>query len=74
VPGDEARPERPLPGDALLQLCHCRHAHLSLSLKVCCAFLTCALCALHLGLDDSSRCVSCVGVRAESYENQQSET
>jgi hypothetical protein len=33
VPGDEAWPERPLPGDALLQLCHRRHAHLSLSLS-----------------------------------------
>jgi hypothetical protein len=32
VPGDEAWPERPLPGDAPLQLCHRRHAHLSLSL------------------------------------------
>jgi hypothetical protein len=34
VPGDEAWPERPLPGDALLQLCHRRHAHLSLSLSL----------------------------------------
>lgn len=31
---DEARPECPLPGDALLQLCHRRHAH-CLSVCVC---------------------------------------
>lgn len=37
VAADEARPECPLPGDALLQLCHRRHAHflfLSLSLSL----------------------------------------
>jgi hypothetical protein len=34
VAADEARPERPLPGDALLQLCHRRHAHLSSSLSL----------------------------------------
>lgn len=33
VAADEARPECPLPGDALLQLCHRRHAHLYLSLS-----------------------------------------
>ena len=32
VAADETRPERPLPGDALLQLCHRRHALLSFSL------------------------------------------
>ena len=32
VAADEARPECPLPGDALLQLCHRRHAHLSVFL------------------------------------------
>jgi hypothetical protein len=59
---------------------------LSLSQSMLCLCLTFVRCALHLGLDDSSRCESLVafqdgqwrvcgvGVRAESYENQQSET